>query len=308
MADSAAYDRDFRRVVEDFKVADLDFVRHNETNFDAFRDFSKTQDERYENARRAKELEAKKKNLLKWLEQVPERWRQASFRTFDANSIGGHQSSADAAKRMLKAKQRGFFISGPHTSGKSYLAYAMIREFVAHGKLKPSQIRIITEGDLLSMANGGFESREAFDSIFDPHYKCYLFDSLGSRKEYDDKREAPALTRLIEEAYNRSALFICTSHMDFDLYESGLPEQAAAKLRHMVKDGLVYTGQPLYGKSDPRRDQDLEVDLYNLKGELRFSDPEAAPRPTKASSAQGPKRKPGRESGSWKDTTSKIKD
>jgi DNA replication protein DnaC len=295
-----ADDNSFRKLIEDFQVADLDFVNHNETDYDSFREYSRVLDERYEAARRAKEIEAKKKNLVKWVEQIPERWRRASFRTFDADSIDSHQSAVDAAKRMLRAKQRGFYISGPHTSGKSYLAYAIIREFVAHGKLKPSQIRVITEGDLIALANGGYETREALDRLFDPHYKCYLFDSLGTRSQYDEKREAPALTKLIEEAYNRSALFISTSHMDLELYESGLSEQSAAKLRHMVKDGIIYTGQPLYGKNDPRRSQTLDVDFYNATGEHRFDgedepDEAPAPRGSKSSSA------------SWKDNTPKVR-
>jgi len=259
----AGAEGDFRKLVEDFKVGDLNFVKHNDTDFDSFREFNRTIEERYTAARKAKEGEAKRKNLVKWMEQIPERWRRASFRTFDATSVGGHQSSAEAAKRMLRAKQRGFFISGPHTSGKSYLAYAIIREFVAHGKLKPSQIRVITEADLIGLANGGYETREALDRVFDPRYKCYLFDSLGTRSSYDEKREAPALTKLIEEAYNRSSLFISTSHMDLDLYESGLPEQAAAKFRYMVKDGLIYTGKPLYAKSDPRRKESVDIDELN---------------------------------------------
>lgn len=286
MADRSE-DRELRRLVEDFQVGDLDFVRHNETDFESSRRFAKIRDERYEESRKAKELEAKKKNLGKWLQNIPERWRGASFRTYDAKSYGGAQSSAEAAKRMLRAKQRGFFISGPHTSGKSYLGYAIIREFVAHGKLKPSQIKVITEGDLLSLANGSFETRDAFDRIFDPGYKCYLFDSLGTRKEYDEKREGPALTRLIEEAYNRSALFIATSHMELELYESGLTEQSAAKFHHMVKDGVIYTGQPLFGKNDERRDQILDVDLYNLQGELEFHAGDAPAKSSGAPTAKG---------------------
>ena len=301
-----AGDSNFRKLIENFEVADLDFVNHNETDFDSFREYSRVLDERYEAARKAKELEAKKKNLVKWVEQIPERWRKASFRTFDAESIGGFQSAADAAKRMLKSKQRGFYISGPHTSGKSYLAYAIIREFVAHGKLKPSQIRVITEGDLIALANGGYETREALDKVFDPHYKCYLFDSLGTRSSYDEKREAPALTKLIEEAYNRSALFISTSHMDLELYESGLSEQSAAKLSYMVKDGIIYTGQPLYGKNDPRRDQTLDVDLYNFEGELSFGDEEEAGT-SEPSRAAGAKPRPKSSGSSWKDSTPKLR-
>lgn len=302
-----ADDSNFRKFVEDFQVADLDFVNHNETDFDSFREYTKVIEERYEAARKAKELEAKKKNLVKWVQEIPERWRRASLKTYDADSCGGAQSSVEAAKRMLRSKQRGFYISGPHTSGKSYLAYAMIREFVAHGKLKPSQIRVITEGDLISLANGGYETREALDKIFDPHYKCYLFDSLGTRSQYDEKREAPAITKLIEEAYNRSALFISTSHMDLELYESGLSEQSAAKLRHMVKDGIIYTGQPLYGKNDPRRDQTLDVDLYNLQGSVSFAG-EDADRDEPSVSSGSAKGRPKGAKASWKDSTPKIRD
>lgn len=297
---------DFQKFVKDFKVGDFDFVKHNPTDFDSFREFSKDLGDRYEEARKAKEKDSRRKNLLKWLEQVPDRWRAASFRSFDPEPLNGYKSSATAAENKLRNKQLGYFISGPHTSGKSYLAYAIIRKYVASGKLKPSQIRVITEGDLLMLANGGYESRDRFEKIFDSQIKCYLFDSLGTRKEYDDRREAPALTRLIEEAYNRSALFIATSHMDLDLYESGLPEQAAAKLRHMVKDGIVYTGQPLYGKSDERNDLNLDVDLYNLEGELSFSTP---PKTTlKSKSKTQTKKSSVSTMGSWKESMKPIKD
>lgn len=302
----ASSNEDFRRVVEDFRVTDLEFVKHNPTDFDAFRSYTRLRDERYAASREAKEQEAKKKNLVKWVEQIPERWRRASFRTFDADSVDSYDSAAQAARRMIRQKQRGFYIAGPHTSGKSYLAYAIIREFVAHGKLKPSQIRVITEADLLSMASGGYETQSALEKVFDPQYKCYLFDSLGTRSSYDEKRELPALTKLIEEAYNRSALFISTSHMDLELYESGLSEQSAAKLQHMVKDGIIYTGQPLYGKNDPRRDQSLDVDAYNLRSELLFSDD--AIYEAKSIPATASKRATSRGGGSWKDTTQKVRD
>lgn len=297
---------DFKKFVEDFQVTEFNFVRHNETDFDAFRNFNKGLGERYEESRKAKEQEARKKNIVKWLDQVPDRWRKASFSTYDAKSVNGYDSSAVSAKEKLRAKQRAFFISGPHTSGKSYLAYAIIRAFVMAGKLKPSQIKVITEGDLLMLANGGYESREQFDKVFDTRFKCYLFDSIGTRKEYDDKREAPALARLIEEAYNRSALFIATSHMDLDLYESGLPEQAAAKLRHMVKDGIIYTGQPLYGKNDERSHQNLDVDLYNLKSELSFSDLEKDS--SKISKKAEGKSSTNNKAPSWKSSVQPIKD
>lgn len=285
---------ELRRAVEDFRVADLDFVRHNETDFEAFREHSKAVEERYAAAREAKEKDAKRKNLFLWLERVPDRWRKATLRSFD-----GEASAPEAAKRMLRSRQRGFYIVGPHTSGKSYLAYGIIWEFVARGKLKPSQIKVITEGDLLSMANGGFEGRDALEKIFDDRYKCYLFDSLGTRREYDDRRESPALTRLIEEAYNRSALFIATSHMDLELYETGLPEQAAAKLHHMVKDGVIYTGQALYGKSDDRREQTLDVELYNLKGKTVFADSDSPKQKGKSESVKSAS------GSSWKDKVRK---
>lgn len=296
---------DFRKFVEDFQVGEFDFVKHNPTDFESFREFSKDLGDRYEEARKAKEKDSRRKNLLKWLEQVPDRWRSASFRSYNPEPLNGYKSSATAAENKLRNKQLGYFISGPHTSGKSYLAYAIIRKYVASGKLKPSEIRVITEGDLLMLANGGYESRDQFEKVFDSRIKCYLFDSLGTRKEYDDRREAPALTRLIEEAYNRSALFIATSHMDFDLYESGLPEQAAAKLRHMVKDGIIYTGQPLYGKSDERNDLDLDVDLYNLEGELAFTDRE---RETKANKKSQAKKVAATTGASWRDSMKPIKD
>lgn len=224
--------------IEEMNLSDVDFVRHNETDFDAFREFTTNHEARYKNAESLKEKEIHRKNYSSFVSTIPQRWRQATLSSFK------DRETAIEIRKMIKSKQRGYFIAGPYGSGKTHLAYSILKIFVKAGKLKPSQIRVITESDLLSLANGGFETRSALESIFDSKYKAYVLDGLGSKDHYEEKREQPAISKLIEEAYSRSALFIATSHMSLDFYCEGISLSSVSRMKQMVENGVVLTGEP----------------------------------------------------------------
>lgn len=95
------------------------------------------------------------------------------------------------------------------------------------------------------MANGGVEFPEAFD-IFDMHFKLYNSESLGTRKERGTSARAAHRGGL-------QSVYPLHCHKPHGL--PSLREHVSGpscNLRHMVKDGVVYTGQPLYGKDDER--------------------------------------------------------
>lgn len=231
-------DGELRNLMDGVKVSDLDLISHNPTDYEAFRDFNAAMEARYEATQESKRESVKAKNFSRWLESIPPRWRKAAFKRFR-----GDAAAKKKAVELYKNNQRAYYIAGPHTSGKTYLAYAILTNLVGQDKLKPSEIKVITESDLLSLASGGWETRSSYEALFDRKYRAYFFDSLGSKERYDDRRDQPAISKIIEEAYNRSAYFIATSHMDLDYYCEGIPESAAAKLKHMVKDGVVLTGK-----------------------------------------------------------------
>lgn len=224
--------------IDNITLSDLDFVRHNDTDFDAFRKFTSNLEERYKNAEEERAKEVRLKNYNSFVGSIPQRWRRATLVNFKDKAVSAQ------IRGLIKSKQLGYFIAGPYSSGKTHLAYSILKVFVKAGKLKPSQIKIITESDLLALANGGFETRSALEDVFDPKYKAYVFDSLGSKDHYEEKREQPAISRLIEEAYNRSALFIATSHMSLDFYCEGISLASVSKMQQMVGDGVILTGDP----------------------------------------------------------------
>lgn len=224
---------------DEFSISDLSFIKHNEIDFDSFRKFQEELDSRYEALNENREHELRKKNLMKWLKSVPRRWVKASL----ANH--SNKDAVEATKKLLKSGKRSFYIAGNHGSGKTYLAYAILRLYVQKGKLKPSEIKVLTENELLSLANGGFETRQAIEKIFDNKYKAYLFDSAGIKDEYSQKNEMPVITRFIEEVYNRSAILIVTSHLSFELFCDGITSSSVAKMENMVGDSIVLTGEPL---------------------------------------------------------------
>lgn len=245
----------------ELELSNFEFVNHNETDFESFKEFSKNLDERYEKREELREAEDREKYLKAWIESTPARFRNANFKKLDLEL-------AKEIQNKLKLRQKGYFIAGPHGSGKTFTAYAIVRKLIAAGVLKPSQVKVITESELLGLATGGFETRPELDALIANDYKLYLFDSLGSKDKFDLTRENPALSNFIESVYNRNAFFIATSYQSLEYYSELLTDSAAAKLKNIVKDGMLYTGEPLDKMSEQKQKKTIKGknDPYGWEG------------------------------------------
>lgn len=229
----------------------FNFVNHNETDFESFRKFQQDIDKRYSKVERERTIRERSKNLEKWDNSLPERWRGASLSKI-------HNPAAEVALNIIKEKGKGsFFVNGNAGSGKTYLSYAIIRKYIGSGWTTFSQVKIISEESILGLAYTGFEGRSRFEKMFDDKYKVYLFDNVGGREHYDTKKETPLWERLIDHIYNNSLYAIFTSNDSALNFSEILSDSGQAKFSHLISGRTIEvrgTRQPaISGKDDKKK-------------------------------------------------------
>lgn len=207
---------------------DLRFVRHNPTDFDAFKKFQAGIDEKFAKTEEERAKKERKNNLKTWGEQVGSRWASASLRTIENNA-------AEEVIGIIKTQQAvSFWITGEAGSGKSYLAHAILRAYIGSGWTTPSQIERISEEVLFGMAATGFEGMARFNKLLSPQHKVYLFDGVLSKFEYTAK-ERQLWEQLIDHIYSNSLIAVFTSNEQLASFASRLSDSGASKLSHLVE-------------------------------------------------------------------------
>lgn len=208
-------------------------LKHNETDFKGFRDFQDKINKRYTVVERERLIEERSNNLKKWDNSVPSRWRGASLTKIQT-------PAAKSALKIIKETGKGsFFINGVAGSGKTYLAYAIIRKCIGSGWATFSEVKIISEETLLGYAYTGFEGKAKFEKLFNPQYKVYLLDNIGGRENYDVNREVPLLERLIDHFYTNSIPVIFASNDSASRFAEVLGESGKAKFRDLVSRRVI---------------------------------------------------------------------
>lgn len=212
---------------------DFKFANHNETDFDAFRKFQSDIDKRYSKVERERTIKERSANLEKWDNSLPERWRGASLSKIQNPAAG-------KALEVIKDQGKGsFFVYGDAGSGKTYLSYAIIRKYIGAGLTTFSQVKIISEENILGLAYTGFEGRSRFEKLFNDKYKVYLFDNVGGREVYDTKKETPLWERLIDHIYNNSLYAIFTSNETASNFSEILSDSGQAKFSHLISNRTI---------------------------------------------------------------------
>lgn len=209
------------------------FVKHNETDFSAFRDFQTSIDEKFAKSELEKSKRSRLDNLKKWDESLNNRWRGASLAKI------GTPSSKEAIDVISKNGFGNFFINGDSGAGKTYLGYAILRRYIGAGWVTPSQIKVVSEDTIMSYALGGFEGRAKFEELLRPKYKVYLFDNVATKDHYDARREIPFWEQLLEHVYSNSLAAIFTSNETPSSFAGILNDSGNSKFRHMISDRIL---------------------------------------------------------------------
>lgn len=214
---------------------ELKFVNHNPTDFNAFREFQKNLDSKYENYEHEKTRKEILNNLKKWEAMLPPRWSSAI--------LSQVRPPADEAATEIKEifKNRGntsLFLKGESGVGKTYLAYAAVRRCIGKNWVGPSQVKIISEEALLGFAAAGFDGQARFNELLKPQYTLYLIDGIGSRNTYSVK-ELQLWEQLIDHIYSKSLTVFFTSTNAASVFSGALSDTAESKLDHLIGESIV---------------------------------------------------------------------
>lgn len=205
----------------------LKFVRHNPTDFEAFRKFQEELDLKFSGREAERERKDRKKNLETWSSLIGPRWAGASLKNIE------NEASIEVVTTLKNEHLTSFFIMGESNSGKSYLAYAILHAMIFKGWTTPSQVERISEEALKGMAGTGFEGMGRFTKLLAPRYKVYLFDGVGTKKTYTDK-EQQLWEQLIDHIYTESLTAVFTSNVSMTEFGLHLSDSGYSKLQHIV--------------------------------------------------------------------------
>lgn len=224
---------DFKKLLGQRTKNDFKFVNHNETDFDSFKDFQSGINEKFAKLEKDKSRRERIKNLKTWDENMVSRWRGASLGKIE-------NPAAQQILEIIKTDGfESFYIHGDAGSGKTYISYGILRKFIGSGYVSPSQIKIISEETIMGYALTGFEGRAKFDELFDSKYKVYLFDNVGSKLEYNQRREIPFWEQLMEHIYSHSLVAIFTSNEEPNSFAGILNESGESKFTHIIGDRVI---------------------------------------------------------------------
>lgn len=224
LKDAAAASKKSR---EDFR-----FVKHNKTNYADFIEYQNSINEKFEKVEKENKRLQRKMKLMKWDDSLPERWRGASLSKIE------NEAAIKALDIITAHKDTNFYITGDAGSGKTYLAYAILRRYIGFGFISPSQIKVISEEELTSYANGGFIGRDRFEEILKSQYQVYVIDNVASKETYSTK-ETSLWEQLLDHIHKNSLTIIFTSNESRSSFASILSNSTALKFKELTEDRVL---------------------------------------------------------------------
>ena len=236
----------------------LQFVRHNATDFSAYKEFQEKLDSRFSQSEKLKAAKARKSNLAKWVAMLPPRWATATLKSIE-------KPAAREVEQLLDSHRKtSLYIHGDSGAGKTYLAYAALRRFIGHGWTTPSKIKVVSEEYLMGLAQAGFEGRSQLSGLFKAQYDVYLFDNVGNQAAYGS-REKQIWEQLIEHIYSNSLTVIFTSNRSLENFSVHLSDSAESKLSFLLDGKIIEMARPRTSRSATGESASnrKEKDLYD---------------------------------------------
>ena len=220
-------------VTENFAI-----VNHNEVDYEGYRDFAELVSSRFERIEAQRERSERIAALEKWDESLPDRWREARFNRIEKPVV------KKILEAMKKTPRGSYFLSGGSGSGKTFVAYALVRRLIGNGIITPSQVKFVSERVLLGWKNQGFKGAEMFHELFSKRYRIYVFDGIGTLDPAEMDKIATFWEQLVDHIYNNDLIAIFTSS-DTDgssaeealgRFAEKLSPSSEAKVRTMIRE------------------------------------------------------------------------
>ena len=207
-------------------------INHNKTDHERYRREQEEVNKNFQARSSQRVREDRIANLRVWDTRVPTRWRGASISRL-SNEV------QTELKKIANSGKSSVYISGREGSGKTYAAYAFLRRLVGRGALLPSGVRTYTETELIEYARAGFSGRDALQAIIDDNKTtAIILDGIGFVDDYTD-RDAIALERVIEKAYNEELPLIVTASIDPKSWANRFSESTDVRLRELLRANVV---------------------------------------------------------------------
>lgn len=210
---------------------DFNYVKHNKTDFEGFKQFQSSVEEKFELIEKKRRRAERIANLEKWDKSLPDRWVEARFNKIEKPVM------AKITAALKRNARQSFFLTGASGSGKTFVAYAIARRFIGHGVVSTSQVRIVSEQVLLNQASRGFKGQDDFNELLNPKTKLFVFDGIGALSDKEADQVAGFWEQIIDHVYSKDLMVIFTSADSLDRFTSSLSPSGESKLRTLVEHG-----------------------------------------------------------------------
>lgn len=167
-----------------------------------------------------------RENTKTWLNSIPKKWRASSIKD-SPNFL--------ALKEMLKKRRLNSFFIGEGVVSGTNTAYGILRVFVSRGWVKPGQIAVASEDDLMAASTSGFKGAEIINNFLNHGVFVII---LGSKEMLEEKERA-TWGRIIDQCFHQGNTLIIVSSISLEEFSSGLSKTAADKLFAIMGENVI---------------------------------------------------------------------
>ncbi len=156
--------------------------------------------------------------LKEWENSLEPRWRNADIREEDFSP-----EAKVAIENALNEYKESLTVPGPHQTslmfvgrlgrGKTWSAYAYLKELIRHGYVAPSQIWHTTESKLGAITYSGYDKNKLQSELLDDKYKAYFIDDVGRGSFREIGQKGEIWFEIVNKAYARNIPLIITSNL-----------------------------------------------------------------------------------------------
>ena len=214
-------------------------IRHNRPDYGKFGDAIRRYDSLYEGVEKKQQFRLRKKGLRIWDDVVSERFPNDSDRPVTLSSIRS-DASVSVKKLVDSRKVPYLWIAGGNEKEKMLLAYAAVRRMVGKGVVSPSNVKTLSEEQIISFGRSGFDGNRRLEEILSSRMSALIVEGLGSKNGLHGTMEKPSVERVIEHIYSNPVPVVVTSVSTPKEMDRSLNSPAGSKILSMFGDSVVF--------------------------------------------------------------------
>ena len=230
---------DFSLAVSSLPEVTEGVIRHNRPDYGKFGDAIRRYDSLYEGVEKKQQFRLRKKGLRIWDDVVSERFPNDSDRPVTLSSIRS-DASVSVKKLVDSRKVPYLWIAGGNEKEKMLLAYAAVRRMVGKGVVSPSNVKTLSEEQIISFGRSGFDGNRRLEEVLSSRMSALIVEGLGSKNGLHGTMEKPSVERVIEHIYSNPVPVVVTSVSTPKEMDRSLNSPAGSKILSMFGDSVVF--------------------------------------------------------------------